>query len=91
MEECKDLTEALVARQLVSAFTAESFYNGYPKICDVQHLLSDPILIRAGYMKSYTGDSLKIHTDFNWNEECQTQSIKFDIVFYSRMGYRVAR
>ena len=25
--------------------------------------------IGAGYMKSYKGDTLQVHTDFNWVEE----------------------
>jgi len=72
MEECNDLEEAPVARSVVSALHSKPFLKWLSKVCDVKHILPDPYLTGAGYMKSYTGDSLKIHTDFNWNEECQT-------------------
>ena len=68
MEECSDLEEAPVARAVVSALHSKPFLKWLSKVCDVGHLLPDPYLVGAGYMKSYTGDSLKIHTDFNWNE-----------------------
>ena len=54
MEECKDPIEAPVARQLVSAFYSREFLQWLSKICDVQHLLSDPVLSRCGlYEKLY--------------------------------------
>lgn len=35
----------------------------------IEKLIPDPHLIGAGYVKSFAGDSLKIHSDFNWVEE----------------------
>ena len=83
MEECKDLKNAPVARQLVSALHSSEFLLWLRKVCDVPHLLPDPYLVGAGYMKSYKGDSLKIHTDFNWNEECQTHRALSLIVYFT--------
>jgi len=83
MEECKDLEEAPVARAVVSALHSKPFLQWLSKICDVQHLLPDPYLVGAGYMKSYKGDSLKIHTDFNWNEECQTHRALSLILYFT--------
>ena len=61
MEECKDLKEAPQARQLVSAMHSPEILKWMSKICDVGHLLPDPYLVGAGYMKSYKGDSLKAY------------------------------
>jgi len=83
MEECKDLKEAPQARQLVSAMHSPEILNWMSKICDVGHLLPDPYLVGAGYMKSYKGDSLKIHSDFNWNEECQTHRALSFILYFT--------
>ena len=83
MEECKTLKNAPVARQLVSALHSEEFLLWLRKVCDVPHLLPDPYLTGAGYMKSYKGDSLKIHTDFNWNEECQTHRALSLILYFT--------
>tara|TARA_B100001093_G_scaffold503760_1_gene558595 strand:+ start:17 stop:835 length:819 start_codon:yes stop_codon:yes gene_type:complete len=83
MEECKDLTEAPVARQLVSAFHSREFLTWLSQVCDVKHLLPDPYLVGAGYMKSFRGDSLKIHSDFNWNEECQTHRALSLILYFT--------
>ena len=34
-------------------------------------------------MKSYKGDSLKIHSDFNWNEQCQTHRALSLILYFT--------
>jgi len=35
----------------------------------IEGLIPDPYLTGAGYSKSFAGDTLKIHTDFNWNDK----------------------
>ena len=37
------------------------------QLTGIQGLIPDPHLVGAGYSKIYTGDVLKVHTDFNWN------------------------
>lgn len=83
MEECINLKSAPQARQLVSAFHSKDFMEWLSLVCDIQHLLPDPYLVGAGFMKSYTGDSLKIHTDFNWNEQCQTHRALSLILYFT--------
>tara|TARA_Y100000389_G_scaffold191678_1_gene218229 strand:+ start:1140 stop:1934 length:795 start_codon:yes stop_codon:yes gene_type:complete len=83
MEECNDLEEAPVARAVVSALHSKPFLTWLSKVCDIGHLLPDPYLVGAGYMKSYKGDSLKIHTDFNWNEQCQTHRALSLILYFT--------
>lgn len=83
MEECNDLQEAPYARALVSAFHSKPFLTWLGKVCDIQNLLPDPYLVGAGYMKSYAGDSLKIHTDFNWNEECRLHRALSLILYFT--------
>jgi 2OG-Fe(II) oxygenase superfamily len=68
MKECTKLHVMPVAFELVSALHSPMFLNWLEKITGLEGLIPDPHLIGAGYSKSYTGDSLKIHTDFNWND-----------------------
>ena len=52
------IRRSTVARGVVSAHSSREFhYMVKPQVCDVQHLLPDPYLVGAGYMKSYKGDS----------------------------------
>ena len=83
MEECRELKHAPVARQLVSALHSAEFLEWLRKTCDVPHLLPDPYLVGAGYMKGYKDTSLKIHSDFNWNEECQTHRALSLILYFT--------
>ena len=83
MEECLNLEQAPVARGVVSALHSREFLTWLSQVCDVQHLLPDPYLVGAGYMKSYKGDSLKIHSDFNWNEQCQTHRALSLILYFT--------
>jgi Rps23 Pro-64 3,4-dihydroxylase Tpa1-like proline 4-hydroxylase len=48
---------------LHSSYALEKLTN----FTGIEGLIPDPHLIGAGYSKSYTGDTLQVHTDFNWN------------------------
>lgn len=38
------------------------------ELTGIPGLIPDPHLVGAGYSKAYPGDTLKVHTDFNWND-----------------------
>ena len=54
---------------LVHTLHSSEFVKWLEDLTEVPKLIPDPILIGAGYMKSYKGDTLQVHTDFNWVEE----------------------
>jgi Rps23 Pro-64 3,4-dihydroxylase Tpa1-like proline 4-hydroxylase len=69
MKECKKLTHAPYAFNLVSYFHSSEFLQWLTSITGINGLIPDPHLVGAGYSKSFKGDTLQVHTDFNWNEQ----------------------
>jgi hypothetical protein len=57
-----------VAFELISEFHSSEFVKYLENITGINGLIPDIHLHGAGYMRSGRGDSLKIHTDFNWND-----------------------
>lgn len=60
-----------VAFQLLNFLHSSYFLNALTEYTGINGLIPDPHLIGAGYSKSYNGDILNVHTDFNWNETLQ--------------------
>lgn len=56
------------AFDLISEFHSSEFVRFLEKISGINGLIPDIHLHGAGYMRCGRGDSLKIHTDFNWND-----------------------
>lgn len=94
LEECKHFTRAgscmyefnnvdrtPVQDAVVHALHSSTFIKWLQEVTDTVDLIPDPHLIGAGYMKSFNGDSLKIHTDFNWNEELRLHRM-LSVVIY---------
>jgi len=69
MYEYNDLEITPVQDAVVNALHSSPFLKWLQEVTDTIDLIPDPHLVGAGYSKSYAGDSLKIHTDFNWNEQ----------------------
>lgn len=55
--------------QVINLLNSSPFLRYLENLTGINSLLPDPHLIGAGYSRSFNGDSLKVHTDFNWNEE----------------------
>lgn len=68
MKECKKLEYAPVAFNLVAYLHSSAFIKNLEQITRISGLIPDPHLVGAGYSRSFTGDTLKKHTDFNWND-----------------------
>lgn len=81
MYEHNNLEETPIADEVVHALHSRSFLNWLQKVTDTSDLIPDPYLIGAGYMKSFTGDSLQIHTDFNWVEELKLHR-RINLIIY---------
>jgi len=69
MYECNDLDITPVQSFVVQSLHSSSFIRWLESVTGLKRLIPDPHLIGAGYAKSFQGDSLKIHSDFNWNEQ----------------------
>lgn len=69
MQECTDMEVCPVARDgFVSYMHSQAGMKWLSNITGISDLIPDPYLVGAGYSRSFTGDHLGIHTDFNWNE-----------------------
>lgn len=57
------------AHELVSYLHSSKFLNYLEQVTGIESLIPDPHIVGGGYSRSFTGDILQIHTDFNWNEQ----------------------
>jgi len=69
MYEHNCLDDTPIADEVVHAMHSATFINWLQQVTDTVDIIPDPHLVGAGYSKSFKGDSLKVHTDFNWNDE----------------------
>jgi len=94
LEDCKHFTRAgscmyeynkvdhtPVQDAVIHAMHSSTFIKWLQEVTDTVDLIPDPHLIGAGYMKSFAGDSLKVHSDFNWNEELRLHRM-LSVVIY---------
>jgi Rps23 Pro-64 3,4-dihydroxylase Tpa1-like proline 4-hydroxylase len=81
MEECNDLSIMPAAQPIIAQLHSQTFMNWLSKVTGIQHLLPDPYLIGAGYSRSFNGDSLKNHVDFNWNDSIKLYR-KLTLIIY---------
>jgi Rps23 Pro-64 3,4-dihydroxylase Tpa1-like proline 4-hydroxylase len=68
MEECNDLSIMPAGQPVIDELHSQLFMKWLSKVTDIPHLIPDPYLVGAGYSRSFNGDSLKNHVDFNWND-----------------------
>lgn len=81
MYEHNNLDETPVADAVISILHGQTFLRWLQKVTDTVDLIPDPFLVGAGYMKSFAGDSLQVHTDFNWNEGLRLHR-KLSLIIY---------
>jgi Rps23 Pro-64 3,4-dihydroxylase Tpa1-like proline 4-hydroxylase len=84
MKECVDLNAAPVATNVVNQLHSQAVMRWLSKLTGIAELMPDPYLTGAGYSKSYRGDSLKIHTDFNWNETIKMHRMLSFIIYLNK-------
>lgn len=71
MKELNKLHLTPNAFELVSYLHSGHFLNQLSEYTGIDGLIPDPHMIGAGYSKSFNGDTLKTHNDFNWNDTLQ--------------------
>lgn len=69
------------ARELINYCHSSEFLNWLESVTGYSGLICDHHLIGAGYMRCGVGDSLKIHTDFNWNDKLRLHRA-INVIFY---------
>lgn len=74
-------SETPAAFELVSYLHSSEFVKWLEQTTEIKGLIPDIHLYGAGYMRCGNGDSLKIHTDFNWQNDIKLNRI-FTLVIY---------
>ena len=67
MLERQNITECPIAYDVFQQLSSQKFLKWLGSITGHDDLIPDPHMIGAGYMRCSRGDSLKIHSDFNYN------------------------
>ena len=80
MYEYNDVTKTPVQDAVIDALHSSTFIKWLQEVTDTVDLIPDPHLIGAGYVKSLTGDSLKVHCDFNWNEQIRLHRMLLSLI-----------
>ena len=84
MKECNNLKFAPAIRDLALNLNSHEFVQWLEAMTGIDRIVPDPHLIGAGLMRCYAGDSLKLHTDFNWNEQLHLDRCLSMILYLSR-------
>lgn len=69
MMECKNFESSPLLTTLTHCFNSGDFIDWLEDLTGHRKIISDPHLIGAGISKTPPGEGLKLHTDFNWNDE----------------------
>jgi len=83
MNECKNLINAPVLQTLTHCFNSSVFLTWLGAVTSIGRLISDPRLVGAGLSTCKPGYSLKLHTDFNWNEQLHLNRMLSLILYLS--------
>ena len=67
MLERNDIEDCPVAREVKNALSSKKFLIWLGQVTGHNDLIPDPHMVGAGYMRCTRGDSLKLHSDFNFN------------------------
>lgn len=81
MKECKQMQVAPVAFNFVNEMHSALGMEWLTQVTGIKDLIPDPYLIGAGYSRSWNGDSLQLHTDFNWNDQLKLHRILSFIIY----------
>lgn len=84
MLECNNLKYAPHVRELVLNLNSSEFIRWLETVTGIKKLIPDPLLIGAGLMRCGNGDCLKLHTDFNWNDQLHLNRALSLIVYISK-------
>ena len=68
MIELNKLDMTPVAFEVMSYFHSAGALNQLEQLTGIKGLIPDPHMVGSGYSKSFKGDTLQVHNDFNWND-----------------------
>jgi len=81
MKECIKLNQMPVASKFVNYMHSNKGIQWLEELTGIKGIISDPFIVGAGYSKSWKGDSLKVHTDFNWNDQLKVHRVASLIIY----------
>ena len=81
MEECVNLDLCPVATEFVNQIHSQKGMTWLTELTGIKCIIPDPYIIGGGYGKSYKGDILNIHTDFNWNDKLRLHRMASLIIY----------
>lgn len=81
MYECNKLDVAPEAFKFVNEMQSGLGMQWITNLTGIKDLIPDPYLTGAGYSKIPTNADLKVHTDFNWNDELKLHRMLSFIVY----------
>jgi hypothetical protein len=84
MLECNTFKYSPNIRELVLNLNSGEFVTWLENITGLKKIIPDPLLIGAGLMRCGNGHSLKLHTDFNWNEQLRLNRSLSAILYLSK-------
>ena len=67
MIERQDVEDLPVANEVRNTMSSRKFLTWLGEVTGHHDLIPDPHMVGAGYMRCTRGDSLKLHSDFNFN------------------------
>ena len=83
MEECNDVSLMPKAYPIISELHSQPFMKWLNQLTGIKYLIPDPYLVGAGYSRSFKGDSLKNHVDFNWNDSLKLYRALTIVIYLS--------
>lgn len=81
MKEYNKIENLPTAYKFYSYISSSPFLKQLEAVTGIEGLIPDPHLIGAGYSKSFKGDTLQVHTDFNWNDSLKLYRVLSLIVY----------
>lgn len=80
-QECRDFLKSPVLQSLVHSFNSSKFLYWLENITVIEKLIPDPHLRGGGLARISSGSLLKLHTDFNWNDQISLNR-KVNLILY---------
>ena len=87
MVERQDVEDLPVANEVRNTMSSKKFLVWLGEVSGHYDLIPDPHMVGAGYMRCRRGDSLKLHSDFNFNNTLKLYRI-LSINIYLNQGWQ---
>ena len=88
-KECRDFKEAPLLQSLAHGFHSSNVVKWLEEITEVKKLIPDPHLRGGGLARVPAGNTLGLHTDFNWNDQLMLNR-KVNLILYLTPNWQSA-